>query len=199
MAVDLNADLAEGLGPWRMGDDEALLDVLSSANLACGFHAGDPLIMLRTVRLAMARGVDIGAHVGFPDRQGFGRRIMHIDPAELAAMVIYQLGALDGITRSAGGRMTHMSFHGALGNMVAADRAGRKGQAVADFNSAVDRLLQQPRHQPLPPTAAWKCDDVLPIAYDDDGLLVRAACRARDPRPGAVIERVRTCSTAARL
>src|SRR5256885_913828 len=83
-------DLAEGLGPWRMGDDEALLDVLSSANLACGFHAGDPLIMLRTVRLALARNVDIGAHVGFPDRQGFGRRIMHIDVAELAAMVIYQ-------------------------------------------------------------------------------------------------------------
>src|SRR5207245_7190461 len=106
--------------PWRMGDDEALLDVLSSANLACGFHAGDPLIMLRTVRLALARNVDIGAHVGFPDRQGFGRRIMHIDVAELAAMVIYQLGALAGITRPAGGRMTHMSLHGALGKLAAA-------------------------------------------------------------------------------
>src|ERR1700737_3260937 len=116
MDIDLNADLAEGYGPWRMGDDEALLDVLSSANLACGFHAGDPAIMQRTVKLAMARGVDIGAHVGFPDRQGFGRRVMQIDVAELAPIVIYQLGALYGICRALGGRMTHMSFHGALGN-----------------------------------------------------------------------------------
>jgi 5-oxoprolinase (ATP-hydrolysing) subunit A len=121
--IDLNADLGEGFGPWRMGDDEALLDVLSSANVACGFHAGDPLIMERTVRTALARGVDVGAHVGFPDRQGFGRRVMQVDGAELAAMVIYQLGALDGIARSVGHRMTHMSFHGALGNMAAADAA----------------------------------------------------------------------------
>ena len=79
MDIDLNADLGEGYGPWRMGDDEALLDVVSSANVACGFHAGDPVIMDRTVRLAQARGVDVGAHVGFPDRQGFGRRPMQID------------------------------------------------------------------------------------------------------------------------
>ena len=85
MDIDLNADLGEGYGPWRMGDDEALLGVLSSANVACGFHAGDPLIMDRTVRLAGARGVDVGAHVGFPDRQGFGRRVMQIDTGELAA------------------------------------------------------------------------------------------------------------------
>ena len=79
MEVDLNADLGEGFGPWRMGDDEALLDVLSSANVACGFHAGDPLIMQRTVEAALARGVDVGAHVGFPDRQGFGRRVMQVE------------------------------------------------------------------------------------------------------------------------
>lgn len=123
MDIDLNADLGEGYGPWRMGDDEALLDVLSSANIACGFHAGDPLIMTRTVQQAGARGVDIGAHVGFPDRQGFGRRVMQVEPEELAAMVTYQLGALAGIARAAGQRMTHMSFHGALGNMAAADAA----------------------------------------------------------------------------
>lgn len=121
MDIDLNADLGEGYGPWRMGDDEALLQVLSSANVACGFHAGDPLIMERTVRLAGELGVDIGAHVGFPDRQGFGRRVMQIDAGELAAMVTYQLGALAGIARAAGQRMTHMSFHGALGNLAAAD------------------------------------------------------------------------------
>ena len=126
MDIDLNADLGEGFGPWRMGDDEALLDVLSSANVACGFHAGDPLIMQRTVEAALARGVDVGAHVAFPDRQGFGRRVMQVEAAELAAMVTYQLGALAGIARAAGHRMTHMSFHGALGNMAAA------GAAVAE-------------------------------------------------------------------
>jgi 5-oxoprolinase (ATP-hydrolysing) subunit A len=123
MDIDLNADLGEGYGPWRMGDDEALLEVLSSANVACGFHAGDPVIMERMVRIAGARGVDIGAHVGFPDRQGFGRRVMQIDAGELAAMVTYQLGALSGIARAAGQRMTHMSLHGALGNLAAADAA----------------------------------------------------------------------------
>src|SRR5581483_8095171 len=123
MKIDLNADLGEGYGPWSMGDDDALLDLVSSANIACGFHAGDPLIMQRTVELAKARGVDVGAHVGFPDRQGFGRRVMQIDATELAAMVTYQLGALDGIARAAGHRVTHMSFHGALGNMAAADAA----------------------------------------------------------------------------
>ena len=136
MDIDLNADLAEGYGAWTIGDDAALLEVLSSANLACGFHAGDPLIMDRTVRLAGARGVDIGAHVGFPDRQGFGRRQMQIPPAELAAMVTYQLGALAGIARAVGHRMTHMSFHGALGNMTAADPAlaGPLVEAVARFD-----------------------------------------------------------------
>lgn len=139
MDIDLNADIGEGFGPWRMGDDEGLLDVLSSANVACGFHAGDPLIMQRTVRLAGMRGVDIGAHVGFPDRQGFGRRVMQIDPDELAAMVTYQLGALAGIARAAGQRMTHMSFHGALGNLAAADTAlaAVLVRAVAAFDPAL--------------------------------------------------------------
>jgi UPF0271 protein len=137
MEIDLNADLGEGFGPWRMGDDEALLDVLSSANIACGFHAGDPMIMERTVRTALAKGVDVGAHVGFPDLQGFGRRVMRIDPDELAAMVTYQLGALAAIARSAGHRMTHMSFHGALGNMTAADAdlAERLVKAVAKLDT----------------------------------------------------------------
>lgn len=197
MDIDLNADLAEGLGPWRMGDDEALLDVLSSANLACGFHAGDPLIMLRTVKLALARGVDIGAHVGFPDRQGFGRRIMQIDPAELAAMVIYQLGALDGITRSTGGRMTHMSFHGALGNMVAADHAlaAVLVRAIADFNPQLSIVSSSSR---AIETAAADCGlrvattFLADRAYDDDGLLVpRRLPGSVIHDRGAVIERVR--------
>ncbi len=136
MRIDLNADLGEGYGPWPMGNDEALLDLVSSANVACGFHAGDPLIMQRTVERAKARGVDLGAHVGFPDRQGFGRRVMQIDTVELAAMVTYQLGALEGIARAAGHRVTHMSFHGALGNMAAADAklAAPLVRAVASFD-----------------------------------------------------------------
>lgn len=103
MQIDLNADLGEGFGPWRMGDDEALLKIISSANIACGFHAGDPVIMERTVRLASLRGldVDIGAHVGFPDLLGFGRRVMQIDPAELESYVTYQLGALQELHRPA--------------------------------------------------------------------------------------------------
>jgi UPF0271 protein len=177
MNIDLNADLAEGFGPWRMGNDEALLDVLSSANLACGFHAGDPAIMQRTVELAMARGVDIGAHVGFPDRQGFGRRIMHIDPAELAAMVIYQLGAMYGICRAQGGSMTHMSFHGALGNMVAADHAlaATLVPAVAAFDP---KLVILSSTSSAIETAAADCGlkvantFLADRAYDDDGQLV---------------------------
>ena len=147
MEIDLNADLGEGFGPWRLGDDEALLDVLSSANIACGFHAGDPLIMERTVRAAIARGVDIGAHVGFPDRQGFGRRVMHVARDELAAMVVYQLGALAGVARAAGHRMTHMSFHGALGNMAAADvgLAAPLVAAVARFDPGLTVLTSPSR------------------------------------------------------
>jgi UPF0271 protein len=177
MDIDLNADLAEGYGPWRMGDDTALLDVLSSANLACGFHAGDPLIMQRTVELAMARGVDIGAHVGFPDRQGFGRRVMQIDITELAAIVTYQLGALDGICRAHGARMTHMSFHGALGNMVAADHALAAAlvRAVAAFDPKLILLTSASRAMEA---AASDCGlraamtFLADRAYDDDGLLV---------------------------
>ncbi|MGO4394917.1 LamB/YcsF family protein [Variovorax sp. M-6] len=139
MDMDLNADLGEGFGPWRMGDDEALLGLVSSANVACGFHAGDPQIMDRTVRTALARGVDVGAHVGFPDLAGFGRRPMQMDTRELVAAVVYQLGALAGIARTAGHRMTHMSFHGALGNLAAADAelAAPLVRAVADFDPSL--------------------------------------------------------------
>lgn len=177
MDIDLNADLGEGYGPWHMGEDEALLGLVSSANVACGFHAGDPLIMDRTVRQALARGVDVGAHVGFPDRQGFGRRPMQIEIPELAAMVTYQLGALAGIARAAGYRMTHMSFHGALGNMAAADAAlaGPLVRAVADFDPALIVSSSSSRaieaavaHCGLRVATVFLADR----AYDDEGLLV---------------------------
>ncbi|TGD99680.1 LamB/YcsF family protein [Methylobacterium nonmethylotrophicum] len=186
MRIDLNADLGEGYGPWRMGDDEGLLDVLSSANIACGFHAGDPLIMERTVRLATARGVDIGAHVGFPDRQGFGRRVMQVERDELCAMVVYQLGALAGIARAQGASMTHMSFHGALGNMAAADPdlAAPLVAAVARFDPGLT-VLTSPSRAIEDAAAAHGLRVAKTFladrACDRDGLLV--------PRrlPGAVI------------
>ncbi len=177
MQIDLNADLGEGFGPWRMGEDEALMDVVSSANIACGFHAGDPLIMDRTVRLARERGIDIGAHVGFPDRQGFGRRVMQIDTAELATMVVYQLGALAGIARAAGARMTQMSFHGALGNLAAADATLAEPllRAVADFDPT---LIISSSSSAAIEGAAARLGLVVATtfladrAYDEQGLLV---------------------------
>lgn len=177
MNIDLNADLGEGFGPWRMGQDEALLEIVSSANIACGFHAGDPLIMQRTVRLARDRGIDIGAHVGFPDRQGFGRRVMQIEVGELAAMVVYQLGALAGIARAAGCRMTHMSFHGALGNLAAADAALAEPllRAVAEFDPGL--IVSSSSSQAIEAAAARLGLTVASTfladrAYDDQGLLV---------------------------
>lgn len=177
MEIDLNADLGEGFGPWTMGDDTALLGLVTSANIACGFHAGDPAIMARSVALARQHGVDIGAHVGFPDRQGFGRRVMQIDTAELASMVVYQLGALAGLARAAGCRMTHMSFHGALGNLAAADiaLAAPLLRAVADFDpgliisSSSSRAIEQAAADcGLSVATSFLADR----AYDDQGLLV---------------------------
>lgn len=186
MDIDLNADLGEGFGPWRMGEDEALLDIVSSANVACGFHAGDPVIMDRTVRMARQRGVDVGAHVGFPDLMGFGRRQMQIETKELVAYVLYQLSALDGMARTAGHRMAHMSFHGALGNMAAADAALAEPlvRAVADFDPTLTVSTSASR---AIEDAAERCGlrvrrtFLADRACGDDGLLV--------PRklPGAVI------------
>ena len=194
--IDLNADLGEGYGPWQMGDDAALLGVLSSANIACGFHAGDPAIMDRTVREALARGVDVGAHVGFPDRQGFGRRVMQMEPAELTSMVVYQLGAMAGIAHRAKHRMTHMSFHGALGNMAAADPAlaDLLVGAVAGFDpgltilSSTSRAIEDAaaRHR-LRIATCFLADR----AYDDDGLLVpRKLPNSVIKESGACVERV---------
>jgi UPF0271 protein len=121
--VDLNADLGESYGPWRLGDDEALLDIVTSANIACGFHGGDPATLVRTCAAAVARGVTIGAHVSYPDRVGFGRRAMEIALDDLYADVLYQLGALDGIARAAGVRVAYVKPHGALYNRVVHDEA----------------------------------------------------------------------------
>jgi UPF0271 protein len=169
-----------------MGDDMALLDVITSANIACGYHAGDPVIMDRTVRSAAARGIDIGAHVGFPDLMGFGRRSIQADPRELACYVVYQLGALSGIAKAAGQRLAHMSFHGALGNMAAADSglAETLLRAVADFDPGLTVSVStdtaiEPAARALGLRVATSF--LADRAYDDAGSLVSRKL------PGAVV------------
>lgn len=124
MNIDLNADLGESFGPWTMGDDAAMLDIVTSANVACGFHAGDPEIMRRTAELARARGVGIGAHPGFADLIGFGRRrLPGLTTREVENLVAYQVGAFQAMASLVGYPMTHVKTHGALGNICAEDDA----------------------------------------------------------------------------
>jgi UPF0271 protein len=136
LRLDLNCDLGESFGAWRMGEDEAILDYVTSANIACGFHAGDPATMRRTVAAACARGVALGAHPSLPDLQGFGRREMRVTADEVYDMVLYQVGALDGFARAQSARLQHVKPHGALYNMAARDAqlAQAIAQAVRDYD-----------------------------------------------------------------
>ncbi len=122
-AVDLNADLGESFGRWVLGDDESMLSLVTSANVACGFHAGDPLTLRRTVAAAAAKGVIVGAQVGYQDLAGFGRRFIDVEPADLTAGVIYQIGALAGLARSVGATVRYVKPHGALYNAIVHHRA----------------------------------------------------------------------------
>lgn len=137
--IDLNADLGESFGAWSMGRDAEMLEIVTSANIACGFHAGDPAHMAQTVRLCLSKGVGIGAHPGFDDLEGFGRRqITGTPPETLGAMILYQIGALQAIALAAGGSVRHVKLHGALSNMCMTDRP------MADvFARAVRRLSDQ--------------------------------------------------------
>jgi 5-oxoprolinase (ATP-hydrolysing) subunit A len=136
--IDINSDLGEGFGQWRMSDDEALLDIVSSANIACGFHAGDPSTMRRLCEFAAARKVTIGAHVSYPDLAGFGRRYIDIDPGELRDAVTYQLSALAGFAAAAGTYVCYVKPHGALYNTIVHDPA--QAQAVIDGVLAIAEL-----------------------------------------------------------
>lgn len=138
-SVDLNADLGEGFGVWGLGDDDAMLDIVTSANLACGFHAGNPVGLARICRAAAARGVRIGAQVGYFDLAGFGRRQIDVEPAELTADVIYQIGALQALARAGGSSLAYVKPHGALYNTIAGDHA--QARAVAEAVAAVDPSL----------------------------------------------------------
>ncbi len=139
MRIDLNADLGESFGPWRMGDDAALLGVVTSASLACGFHAGDPRSMLAVAALAAERGVAVGAHVGYRDLPGFGRRFLDLDPADLRADVIYQVAALAGICTTVGTRLTYVKPHGALYHAIVHHEAQAEAvvQAIVDIDPSL--------------------------------------------------------------
>jgi len=139
MAVDLNADLGESYGVWRLGDDEAMLDVVTSANVACGFHAGDPAHLAATCRAAAERGVRIGAQVGYRDLPGFGRRFIDVPPDELTAEIIYQIGALQALARVHGTTVYYVKPHGALYNTIVNHR--EQARAVAEAVRAVDPEL----------------------------------------------------------
>ncbi|GAA4390801.1 5-oxoprolinase subunit PxpA [Tsukamurella soli] len=183
--IDLVADLGEGFGDWRMGDDDALLDVLTSANVACGFHAGDPRIMDRTVAGCVRRGVSVGAHPSFPDLVGFGRRAMDLTPHEVRTDIAYQVGALSAFAAYHGTRVSHIAPHGRLGNLVAvrADYA----EAVVDAVSRIDpRLIVLAQDGELANAAraaglAVAIVGIADRAYQDDGTLVPRS------EPGAVI------------
>ena len=138
-SIDLNADLGEGFGVWRMGDDDAMLTLVTSANIACGFHAGDPEVMARSFRAAKQAGVSVGAHVSFPDLAGFGRRPLAMSPTEIEHAVAYQLGAAQALARVARHEITYVKAHGALANL--AERDDKVARAIADAVAKVDPHL----------------------------------------------------------
>ena len=140
--MDLNSDLGEGYGRWALGDDAALLEVVTSANVACGFHAGDPATIDRTVRTAVERGVAVGAQVSYPDLVGFGRREIDVPPDQLTADVLYQLGALEAFAKAAGSRVRYVKPHGALYNRIARDpvQAAAVVEAIRRYDPALPLL-----------------------------------------------------------
>ncbi|MCJ8163418.1 LamB/YcsF family protein [Pontibacter sp. E15-1] len=141
LAVDLNCDLGESFGAYQLGNDAELLQYVTSANIACGFHAGDPVVMRRTVQLALAQGVAIGAHPGLPDLVGFGRREMAVTPEEAYALMVYQIGALAAFVRAEGGELHHVKPHGALYNMAAVQPSLAQALAEAVYATQPEAIL----------------------------------------------------------
>jgi UPF0271 protein len=192
MRIDLNSDLGESFGPWPMGQDAALMASITSANVACGFHAGDPGVMRQTIALAKDRGVAVGAHPGFPDLVGFGRREMKATPVEVEDFVLYQLSALAGMAGAQGIRLQHVKAHGALYNMACKDRAlaDAIARAVAAFDRSLilfglpnSELLRAGEAAGLPVAAEVFADR----AYERDGSLVSRATSGSVIHDAAVV------------
>jgi UPF0271 protein len=186
MRIDLNSDVGESYGAWTMGHDAELIPLLTSVNIACGAHAGDPLVMARTVALAGQHGVAIGAHPGYPDRDGFGRRDMAMTADELEASLIYQLGALTGFVKAAGLTMAHVKPHGALYNRAARDAelASAICRAVQRFDSAL--TLVALAGSPMVETARGMGLTVAAEAFADRAYEADGSLRSRR-LPGAML------------
>ncbi len=189
-SIDLNTDCGESFGSWRMGDDRALLARVSSANVACGFHAGDPLTLLATVDLALEHGCVVGAHPGLPDLLGFGRRAMAITPEDAYAYVVYQVGALSAALGTRGARLHHVKPHGCLMSMVADDAAIADAVAAAIADTCAEPCVYYtaPLERGALPAAAQRhgvrvVAEVYPdLAYDDDAnVVIERAKHAVDP------------------
>lgn len=185
--IDLNCDMGESFGAWKMGADAEVMPFITSANIACGFHAGDPATIRRTVRLAVDRGVAVGAHPSLPDLMGFGRRTMRISPQEMYDLVVYQTGAVEAFARAAGAKLHHVKCHGALYNMAAVDEGLSEAmvKAVADLGGGVmlyalanSVTVKIARSKNIPVAGEVFADR----GYSDDGTLA-----PRD-RPGGMIE-----------
>ena len=189
MRVDINCDMGESFGPWKMGADDEVMPNITSANVACGAHAGDPGVMRRTVRAAKQHGVSVGAHPGFADLQGFGRREMQIDPAEIEDTLLAQIGALAAIAHAEGVPLRHVKAHGALYNMAVRDRrlADAVASAIKSFDSSLvmfglpnSQLIEAGRAAGLRVAAEGFADR----AYEPDGSLTprsRAGAVIHDP------------------
>ncbi len=185
-SVDLNADMGESFGPWPMGNDTALLDIVTSANIACGFHAGDWNVMSDTMRAAAKRGVGIGAHPGFADLQGFGRRQMQVPLPTLANMIRYQVGAAQAMAQATGGKVRHLKLHGALSNMACTNADMARTCYEAALEVAPDIIIMGLAATQMETVARdlgcnWAGEIFADRAYNADGTLV-------DRRlPGAMI------------
>jgi 5-oxoprolinase (ATP-hydrolysing) subunit A len=190
--INLNADLGESFGAWTMGNDAELLQIVDSANIACGFHAGDPTVMQETVRLAIARGVGIGAHPSYPDLQGFGRRAMQMSDRDLEATLIYQIGALQGMAAAEGGRVTHVKPHGALNNVACVDDGVARTVVKAIRKLDPSLRVLAPAHSALARAAEAiqqpvRYEVFADRAYLDDGQLMPRS------QPGAVLHEASAC------
>ncbi|MGB5837565.1 MAG: 5-oxoprolinase subunit PxpA [Albidovulum sp.] len=193
-SIDLNSDMGEGFGPWTMGDDAALLDIVTSANIACGFHAGDADVMAKTMRLATQKGVGIGAHPGFADRQGFGRRRMTLSHDELGNLVTYQLGAAQAVARAAGGEVRHLKLHGALSNMASESAELARTCYEAALKVQPDIIIMVLAATPMEAVVRdlgcnWAGEIFADRAYRDDATLVDRS------QPGAVIHEGETAAS----
>jgi UPF0271 protein len=184
MKIDLNSDLGEGFGPWAMGDDAAMLGIVTSANVACGGHASDPETMFRTLCLARDRGVTVGAHPGYPDREGFGRRVIPMAPDEIARMVAAQVGALAGIAVMARVHLAYVKPHGALGNLAADD--ADVASAIAGVARAMALPVLAISGTALETACRAASVPVFPEVFADRAYLPTGRLVPRS-RPGAVI------------